>query len=55
MTRQPELIHVYPVGDLREHDMNADCWCRPRIDEDICIHNALDRREHSEGRGKPDA
>jgi len=47
--------HVYPVNDLREHDMTRDCWCRPRIEDDyIVVHNALDQRERSEQRGKLD-
>lgn len=33
-----EGCHVYPVNDLREH-VPGDCWCRPRDDEGINVHN----------------
>jgi hypothetical protein len=41
--------HVYPVDDLREHELNGSCWCRPTLDDEgsepIWIHNSLDGRE----------
>lgn len=42
--------HVYPVNDLREHEMTKDCWCRPEIDQehDLIIHNSMDERESYE-------
>jgi hypothetical protein len=47
-------IHVMPVGDLREHDDTAECWCRPSRDEEeprVVIHNSMDGREaHEKGR-----
>jgi hypothetical protein len=53
-------IHVYPLGDLREHETDGEgCWCRPAFDYSddgdlIVIHNALDRREEFEtGARKP--
>lgn len=51
--------HVYPLNDLREHEVNgAPCWCEPEIedaaDETIVIHNSLDQRELFEtGKRKP--
>lgn len=41
------MVHVYPLNDLREHEMSKECWCRPDVDEDdgVCVHNALDGRE----------
>ena len=40
------MLHVYPLNDLREHEMSKECWCRPDVDEDgVCVHNALDGRE----------
>lgn len=50
-------IHVYPVNDLVEHDMdeNGDCACGPTIEpverDDGSIgwvyhHHSLDGREH---------
>ena len=41
------MLHVYPLEDLREHEITTQCWCHPEVDEDdeICVHNALDGRE----------
>lgn len=42
--------HVFPVDDLRPHEMKRRCWCKP-VEEDnqfgqsIWVHNALDRRD----------
>ena len=57
------MIHVYPVNDVREHDLESTmCECNPRIDwsgaEALVIHNAWDCREiHEElerlGFGEP--
>ena len=50
-------IHVLPVDDLRKHDENRYCWCRPRVEEDewttdaVIIHNSLDGRELVEQHG----
>lgn len=41
-------IHVMPVNDLREHEESANCWCRPRRDDEyprVAIHNSMDQRE----------
>lgn len=51
------LVHVYPVGDRREHETDrgaTDCWCEPRVldkGEDaageparVIVHDALDGR-----------
>ena len=44
-----EISVVWPIDDLREHDrLREDCWCRPRWDENILVHNAADRREEYE-------
>lgn len=48
-------IHVMPVGDLREHDSNPQCWCRPVQDpevEEVWLHNSMDRREHTLEKGR---
>jgi hypothetical protein len=47
------MIHVYPLNDLREHDLESTmCECEPRIDWDqseaIVIHNSFDGRELEE-------
>ncbi len=37
---------VYPLDDLREHDIENDqCWCRPFYDDNILVHNSMDNRE----------
>jgi hypothetical protein len=36
--------HVYPVHDLRAH-VPINCWCHPKEDEGVVVHNSLDRRE----------
>lgn len=42
-------VHVVPVNDLREHQHNGSCWCKPRHDDDslgnVWIHNSMDGRE----------
>ncbi len=42
-----EWQHVYPVNDLRDHETENGpaCWCKPEVDGDVVIHNALDGRE----------
>ena len=40
------LQHVYPLNDLKEHNTeSSNCWCNPRIEDGVMIHNSLDRRE----------
>jgi hypothetical protein len=47
------LVHVFPVNDLREHELTLKCWCHPVLDE-IVTHNSMDRREEYErGERKP--
>lgn len=42
-------VHVFPVGDLREHKRSSKCWCSPDIDENgTVVHNSADRREDYE-------
>lgn len=52
-----EVIHVIPLGDLREHQASQSCWCHPDLDDEgglegnIWLHHALDGREsYEEGR-----
>ena len=48
------VVHVLPLDDLRPHEELTECWCRPRLDEGVCVHNALDQRESYEtGERKP--
>jgi hypothetical protein len=45
---------VWPLDDLREHEPDDPaCWCRPRLDEGVLVHNAMDRREEFEQGRKP--
>lgn len=50
-------LHVYPIGDLRDHEMTRECWCRPtEADDDpfVLLHHSMDGREaYEEGRRKP--
>lgn len=45
------LVHVIPIGDIREHESTVFCWCNPSLDdedENVIIHNSMDRREEYE-------
>lgn len=57
MIENPNWIHVMPIGDLREHESNIRCFCKPTEDEDtpgVWLHHALDGREQYEtGELKP--
>jgi hypothetical protein len=46
-------VHVVPVNDRRSHDASFGCWCEPRIERDLVIHNSADRREFDEPPRKP--
>lgn len=55
-------VELIPVNDLREHELDCECWCNPKRDEEsdehladgFWIHNAMDGREaHEEGLTKP--
>jgi dihydroorotase len=40
--------HLVPCGDLRQHQLDPSCWCKPVEDAetaDFWIHNSADRRE----------
>lgn len=51
---QDNPLEVTPVDDLRQHDSGAKCWCRPFMDGDVIVHNALDNREaYEQGIRKP--
>lgn len=55
------MIHVIPLNDEREHELDSSCWCEPRLDfvdpetghpwasgDGRAIHNAADCRECAE-------
>lgn len=54
----PDHVHVYPVGDLVQHDTESDCClCGPRIEPVervdgsygwLITHHSLDGRERYE-------
>jgi len=44
-----DCVHIYPLEDLREHDLEIHCWCIPRMDDGgIILHNSMDQREKYE-------
>jgi hypothetical protein len=36
---------VVPMNDLRQHELDASCWCHPEWDGEVLVHNAMDKRE----------
>lgn len=43
--------HVVPIGDLREHKVSSDCWCKPVQDDEepnVWVHSSMDERESYE-------
>ncbi|MGA0608834.1 hypothetical protein [Caldimonas sp. KR1-144] len=57
MIAEADQAHVVPLGDLREHDANMRCWCKPTQDAEepaLFVHHAMDGREAFEtGERKP--
>ena len=41
------VSHVVPINDLKEHQLIAECWCNPTLDDEymIATHNSADNRE----------
>ena len=39
-----QSIHVLPIEDMREHEV-SECWCNPRDDDGVIVHNSQDGRE----------
>ncbi len=39
------MIHVLPINDLKDHEESEKCWCKPVVDEGVCVHNSMDQRE----------
>ena len=37
--------HVVPTNDLREHEANGSCWCKPTLDEGVWLHHSMDGRQ----------
>lgn len=58
MSGEPQREHVYPVGDLVEHEFSEDCVCGPVVEavdvgehwpKLLFIHHSLVGRENCEG------
>lgn len=48
VTLQQRPMHVFPLDDLREHEVSLKCWCHPVADEDVpdlWVHTSMDGRE----------
>jgi len=48
-------LHIVPLADFREHDIDMHCWCHPTLDdgweygqEKIYVHHSMDGREQFE-------
>ncbi len=39
---------VTPVDDLKPHESGEGCWCHPFWEDDILVHNSMDKREEWE-------
>ena len=51
----PLRYHIIPLNDLRPHEPEMTCWCRPEINEDnVAVHHSMDGREAFEtGQRRP--
>lgn len=45
-------MHIVPINDLREHEVDMHCWCHPTLDEGweygqekVFVHHSMDGRE----------
>jgi hypothetical protein len=52
---KPHSMHVVPCGDLKRHQLDRTCWCKPCQDEELgfWVHNSADGREKYEEGAKP--
>ena len=37
--------HIVPLNDLRDHETNGSCWCKPTLDDGVWLHHSMDGRE----------
>jgi hypothetical protein len=42
---QSNPAEVTPIDDIRAHHSGYGCWCQPRMDGEVIVHNSLDGRE----------
>ena len=47
-TAYADPLEVAPNDDLMPHLAGPGCWCKPKWDEDVLVHNAMDEREKYE-------
>lgn len=43
-----ETYDIKPINDLKPHSDGPECWCKPIRDDDMFVHNSMDRREEYE-------
>jgi len=49
-----QAYDIKPIGDLKPHSDGPGCWCNPVREDDMFVHNSMDRREEYEtGKRKP--
>ena len=34
--------HVVPLNDLREHQANGSCFCKPTLDDGVWLHHSME-------------
>jgi dihydroorotase len=53
--RAKNHVHVYPLKDLREHQLEPECWCKPVAKREgsglVITHSSMDGRELIEVHG----
>jgi hypothetical protein len=37
--------HIVPLNDLRKHQENGSCFCKPTLDDGVWLHHSMDGRE----------
>lgn len=46
------LVLDHPIREYKlQHDDSENCWCRPRKDDGVIVHNSMDRREYTIEKG----
>lgn len=44
-----KVTYIIPINDLKDHEgENDQCWCIPWWDENILVHEAMDKRQEFE-------
>lgn len=42
------MTHLIPVNDIEEHELSANCKCKPEVSGGLVSHNSFDNREADE-------